>query len=252
MRPRETAVVYGYGPGSGYHIFAPTKCWQRGSCRYSGNTRCAYARDLADYATGSPPDHHRSVRRHADGDRGVCSPLEEQRGLSKSTVARRLTTLERLLRLRRRRGLISRSPIDRVRRPKYQHESPRFGLDLDRAPIPPGGRRKLTPRPCAVPLLAMNALRISEALGAKVEDMGQTRGHCTLQIHGKGAKMALMPLAPTTCEAIDIMLGARTTGPLFQTDMERARVARCWTWVRRSSAVAASWTSWAAMRRSDR
>ena len=68
----------------------------------------------------------------------------------------------------------------------------------------------------------MNGLRVSEALAARAEDIGQERGHCTLTVAGKDGKTALVPLAPSTCEAIDRMLAGRTSGPLFVTASGRA------------------------------
>jgi integrase/recombinase XerD len=50
-----------------------------------------------------------------------------------------------------------------------------------------------------------------------LRDIGHERGHCTLTVAGKGGAKATVPLAPSTCEAIDRMLEGRTTGPLFIT-----------------------------------
>ena len=43
------------------------------------------------------------------------------------------------------------------------------------------------------------------------------RGHRVLKITRKGGKVATVPLAPRTAEAVDIYVGDRTTGPLFIT-----------------------------------
>lgn len=47
-----------------------------------------------------------------------------------------------------------------------------------------------------ISLLALNGLRISEALGANIEDMGLERGHRTLLVRRKGGKIVRIPLAP--------------------------------------------------------
>jgi integrase/recombinase XerD len=52
-------------------------------------------------------------------------------------------------------------------------------------------------------LLALNGLRITEALGADIEHLGMERGHRTLTITRKGGKIATIPLAPRTARAID-------------------------------------------------
>jgi integrase len=45
-------------------------------------------------------------------------------------------------------------------------------------------------------LLALNGLRISEALGADIEELDFERGHRTLRILRKGGKRVIIPLAP--------------------------------------------------------
>ncbi|MDP8961619.1 MAG: tyrosine-type recombinase/integrase, partial [Actinomycetota bacterium] len=64
-------------------------------------------------------------------------------------------------------------------------------------------------------LLALNGLRISEALGADVEDLDFERGHRTLKILRKGGKRAIIPLAPRTSRVLDLYLDERKTGPIF-------------------------------------
>jgi integrase/recombinase XerD len=68
-----------------------------------------------------------------------------------------------------------------------------------------------------VALLALNGLRISEALAADVSDLGQERGHRTLTVDRKGGKRQTIALAPRTACALDSMLAGRTDGPLFIT-----------------------------------
>ena len=64
-------------------------------------------------------------------------------------------------------------------------------------------------------LLALNGLRVSEAIGANVEQLGLERGHRTLTILRKGGKIVTIPLAPRTARAIDLASGERTDGPVF-------------------------------------
>jgi integrase len=68
-----------------------------------------------------------------------------------------------------------------------------------------------------VSLLALNGLRVSEATGADIEQLGLERGHRTLVITRKGSKVVTIPLAPGTARAIDLAVGERTEGPLFVT-----------------------------------
>ena len=47
-----------------------------------------------------------------------------------------------------------------------------------------------------ISLLAINGLRISEALGADIDKLGIERGHRTLPVLRKGGKIVTIPLAP--------------------------------------------------------
>jgi integrase len=68
-----------------------------------------------------------------------------------------------------------------------------------------------------ISLLALNGLRVSEATGADIDQLGLERGHHTLVITRKGGKVVTIPLAPRTARAIDLAIGERTEGPLFAT-----------------------------------
>ena len=68
-----------------------------------------------------------------------------------------------------------------------------------------------------ISLLALNGLRVSEATGADIEQLGLVRVHRTLVITRKGGKVVTIPLAPRTARAIDLAIDERTEGPLFLT-----------------------------------
>jgi integrase/recombinase XerD len=55
-----------------------------------------------------------------------------------------------------------------------------------------------------ISLLAMCGLRISEALGANIDDVEVDRGHRTLRVVRKGAKQVTIPLAPRPTRALDL------------------------------------------------
>jgi integrase len=59
-----------------------------------------------------------------------------------------------------------------------------------------------------ISLLALNGLRVSEATGADIEDLGQERGHRTLTITRKGGKVVTIPLAPRTTMRYDRARGS--------------------------------------------
>lgn len=66
-----------------------------------------------------------------------------------------------------------------------------------------------------VALLGLNGLRVSEAVKAAVEDLGNSGGHRTLHVVRKGSKRGIVPLAPVVCETIDEFLAGRDQGPLL-------------------------------------
>ena len=108
------------------------------------------------------------------------------------------------------------NPALNVRRPKVDYESRTLGLDRNElgAFLVQAGLG--SPRDHALAsLLALNGLRISEALGADVEDLDFERGHRTLKILRKGRKRVTIPLAPRTSRVLDLYLNERTTGPIF-------------------------------------
>lgn len=86
------------------------------------------------------------------------------------------------------------SPAVHLRRPKLNYESSATGLDrnelgtfLVQTGLCGGRDHGLA---C---LLALNGLRISEALNADIEHLGLERGHRTLTITRKGGKIVTVP-----------------------------------------------------------
>ena len=66
-----------------------------------------------------------------------------------------------------------------------------------------------------ISLLALNGLRVSEAIGADIERLGLERGHRTLAVLRKGGKTVTIPLAPRTARAVDLVVGERAEGAIF-------------------------------------
>ena len=64
-------------------------------------------------------------------------------------------------------------------------------------------------------LLALNGLRVSEALGADIEDLGLERSHRTLTVRRKGGRVVTVPLVPRTARTIDLAVGERLEGHIF-------------------------------------
>ena len=114
-------------------------------------------------------------------------------------------------------GLLARSPAAHVRRPRLDYESHASGLDRNEevgALLVAAGVGRPAEH-ALVSLLAINGLRVSEALGANIDDLGLERGHRTLTVLRKGGKIVIIPLAPGTARAIDLAIGERLDGPIF-------------------------------------
>jgi integrase/recombinase XerD len=113
-------------------------------------------------------------------------------------------------------GLIAVSPAAHVRRPRLDYESHATGLDRNEvgAMLVAAGLAGARDH-ALISLLALNGLRVSEAIGADIEDLGLERGHRTLTILRKGGKVVTVPLAPRTARAIDLAVGERCDGPIF-------------------------------------
>jgi site-specific recombinase XerD len=185
---------------------------------YSGNTRRAYQTDLADFFSWCAQrdlEPLNAVRAHIDA---YARDLDEIQHQSAGTVARRMSALSGFYRYALSEDIVTRNPVSFVRRPKVGSDSVSTGLTREELSLLLAAARDDSPRSHAlVLLLGLNGLRVSEALGANVTDLGSERGHRTLTIKRKGGKKAIVPLAPRTADAADSYVGDRTEGPLFMT-----------------------------------
>lgn len=103
-----------------------------------------------------------------------------------------------------------------VRRPRLDYESHAIGLDRNEVGSLLVAAGLGAPNVHAlISLLAINGLRISEALGADIDALGLERGHRTLTVLRKGGKIVTIPLAPRTARAVDLAIGERLDGPIF-------------------------------------
>lgn len=132
-------------------------------------------------------------------------------------------------------GLLERSPAAHVRRPRLDYESHATGLDRNEVGALLVAAGLASPADHAlVSLLAINGLRVSEALGADIEALGLEREHRTLTVVRKGGKVVTIPLAPRTARAIDLTIGERAEGPIIRgRDGERLDRHEAWRIVRR-------------------
>src|SRR5690349_1648960 len=182
---------------------------------YTGLTREAYALDLRQFASWCQEFHIGLFQaRRADIE---CFARDlEARGRARATITRRLCTIAGFYRYAVEEELLDHSAAAHVRRPRLDYESHATGLDrnelgalLVAAGLGPPAEHAL------ISLLALNGLRVSEATGADIEQLGLERGHRTLTITRKGGKVVTIPLAPRTARAIDLATGERCDGPIF-------------------------------------
>ena len=182
---------------------------------YSGLTREAYELDLRQYASWCHQHHLRLFQaRRADIE---CFTRDlEARGRARAIITRRLCTVAGFYRYAVEEDLLDHSPAAHVRRPRLDYESRATGLDRNElGALLVAAGLGLPAEHALVSLLALNGLRVSEAAGTDIQDMGVERGHRTLVITRKGGKVVTIPLAPRTARAIDLAVGERVEGPIF-------------------------------------
>jgi site-specific recombinase XerD len=102
-------------------------------------------------------------------------------------------------------AVLSASPAQYVRRPPVPSESPTLGLThLQFEALLTAARLSSNRNDFAlVALLGMLGLRIFEACGANITDLGEEHGHRVLRVRGKGDKTVLVPLPPAVSRAIE-------------------------------------------------
>jgi site-specific recombinase XerD len=182
---------------------------------YSGRTREAYALDLRQFLTWCQ-QRDLGLFDARRGDIELFARDLEERGRARATIGRRLSTVAGFYRYAEEEGLIEHSPAVHVRRPRLDYESHAVGLDRNELGAFLVAAGLASPQDHALAsLLALNGLRISEALGADIEALGLERGHRTLVVRRKGNKTVTIPLAPRTARAIDLAVGDRLEGPIF-------------------------------------
>lgn len=129
-----------------------------------------------------------------------------ERGLSSATVNRRLVCIRSFIKWAVAARLMSHNPLDTVKLPKVQTESPTVAFDDDEVikmiSAPDTSTHTGRTHRLAMVLLFHLGLRRSELVNICLHQLVQDREHMILRIHGKGDKVRLVPLNAYVWEEI--------------------------------------------------
>ena len=139
--------------------------------------------------------------------------------LSVASQARRLSALSVMFRYLKRKGHIPANPLLELERPEVSREGMTAALtmpDVDKllaaareSPYDPARDLAL------IAALSVQAVRVSEIMGADVTDMSTERGRRMLRVKMKRSKQVKIPLEAPVVALIDTHVGERVTGPLL-------------------------------------
>lgn len=159
--------------------------------------------------------------------------------LKPSTTSRRMSIVAGFYRTAVIDGVLEHSPAEHGRRPHVPAESPTLGLThLQLEALLTAARPPNRNDFALVCLLGLLGLRIFEATGLNIADLGEEHGHRIVRVLGKGGKTVLVPLPPAVGRALDQAIGDRTLGPILLNTrgarMDRhAATRRLRVWLRR-------------------
>jgi integrase/recombinase XerD len=143
--------------------------------------------------------------------------MQETCRFKPSTISRRFSVTAGFYRTCVIDGALEHSPAEHVRRPNVPAESPTLGFThLQFEALLTAARESANDYDFAlVAMLGLLGLRIFEATGADIGDLGEEHGHRILRVCGKGTKVVLVPLPPAVGRAIDRAVGDRASGPIL-------------------------------------
>ncbi len=164
--------------------------------------------------TGSSREHTQSDLRcylRWCADRGLDPPAARRPDLEQyirwmqqacrfkpSTISRRFSVTAGFYRTCVIDAVLEHSPAEHVRRPNVPAQSPTLGFThLQFEALLTAARESVNDYDFAlVAMLGLLGLRIFEATGASIADLGEEHGHRVLRVCGKGTKIVLVPLPP--------------------------------------------------------
>lgn len=178
----------------------------------SPNTLAAYRRDLEAYAEGVPdlkgagPD---DIRRH-------LAALEE-RGLARSSAARKLSAIRQFHRFLHGDGLARDNPATAIDSPRAARPLPKMISQADVEALAEAARARVTaakakqlPKAlrllCLIELLYATGLRVSELVGLTARAANAENDF--ILVKGKGGRERLVPVSATARAALESYLAA--------------------------------------------
>ena len=185
----------------------------------SPHTLRSYRADLADCAAFLAAGRLGTlVGADARTLRAYLAALHE-RGLARTSIARRLAALRSFFRFLMRRGRASANPAREVSTPKLPRKLPAY-LPIDESEA----LLRVTPPPTAggvrdraiLELFYATGIRVAELAGLDVEDLDLREG--AVRVLGKGRKERIVPVGRKAVEALRAYLareGERESGPVF-------------------------------------
>jgi integrase/recombinase XerD len=114
-------------------------------------------------------------------------------------------------------AVLEHSPAEHVRRPDVPPESPTLGFThLQFEALLTTARESVNDYDVAlVAMLGLLGLRIFEATGARIADLGEEHGRRVLRVRGKGTQGRPYLAAPAVGRAIDRAVAGRASGPIL-------------------------------------
>jgi integrase/recombinase XerC len=150
--------------------------------------------------------------------RGYLADLHD-RGLARTSIARRLATLRSFFRFLMRRGRVRVNPAREVRTPSLPGRLPAH-LPIDQSQAlfrhPPGDEVADRRDRAILEVLYATGVRVAELAGLDMEDTDLGEG--SVRVLGKGRKERIVPLGSKAVDAVRAYLGGRegSRGPLFR------------------------------------
>jgi site-specific recombinase XerD len=167
--------------------------------RYTGTSRIHTESDLRLFFTWCTDQHLAPLAVQRVEIERYVRWMQEVRRFKPSTVSRRMAVVTGFYRTCVIDAVPEHSPADYVRRPLVPAESPTLGLShlQFEALLTAARESPLVSDFALVTMLGLLGLRIFEACGADIADIGEEHGHRVLRVVGKGTKIVLVPLPPT-------------------------------------------------------